>query len=109
MLSGVMIKTGVYGLMRYFLWLVPPAGQADYPLAKWGLVVALLGTITLFTGTMQALKQEQSKRLLAFHSIGQIGYILLGTGGVHEPAADRWGPMLRHSPPSPSSARCSTC
>ncbi len=80
MLSGVMIKTGVYGLMRYFLWLVPPAAQADYPLAAWGLVVALLGTITLFTGTMQALKQEQSKRLLAFHSIGQIGYILLGTG-----------------------------
>ena len=80
MLSGVMIKTGVYGLMRYFLWLVPPDGQANYPLAKWGLVVALLGTITLFTGTMQALKQEQSKRLLAFHSIGQIGYILLGTG-----------------------------
>ncbi|HOX58824.1 MAG TPA: proton-conducting transporter membrane subunit [Candidatus Paceibacterota bacterium] len=80
MLSGVMIKTGVYGLMRYFLWLVPTAAQDSYPLAKWGLVVALLGTITLFTGTMQALKQEQSKRLLAFHSIGQIGYILLGTG-----------------------------
>ena len=40
----------------------------------------MLGTITLFTGTMQALKQEQTKRLLAFHSIGQIGYILLGTG-----------------------------
>jgi formate hydrogenlyase subunit 3/multisubunit Na+/H+ antiporter MnhD subunit len=80
MLSGVMIKTGVYGLMRYFLWLVPPAAQLDFPLATWGLVVALLGTVTLFTGTMQALKQEQSKRLLAFHSIGQIGYILLGTG-----------------------------
>ena len=80
MLSGVMIKTGVYGLMRYFLWLVPADAMADYPLAKWGLVVAGLGTITLFTGTMQALAQEQSKRLLAFHSIGQIGYILLGTG-----------------------------
>ncbi len=80
MLSGVMIKTGVYGLMRYFLWLVPISAQADYPLARWGLVVATLGTITLFTGTMQALKQEQTKRLLAFHSIGQIGYILLGTG-----------------------------
>lgn len=90
MLSGVMIKTGVYGLMRYFLWLVPPAGLADYPLAPWGLVVALLGTITLFTGTMQALKQEQSKRLLAFHSIGQVGYILLGTGACMSllPAAD---------------------
>jgi hydrogenase-4 component B len=80
MLSGVMIKTGVYGLMRYFLWLVPPSAQADFPLAKWGLLVAVLGTTTLFTGTMQALKQEQSKRLLAFHSIGQIGYILLGLG-----------------------------
>ncbi len=80
MLSGVMIKTGVYGLLRYFLWLVPLEARADYPLATWGLVVALLGTITLFTGTMQALKQEQSKRLLAFHSIGQIGYILLGAG-----------------------------
>jgi len=80
MLSGVMIKTGVYGLMRYFLWLVPVGAQADYPLARWGMLVAVLGTITLFTGTMQALKQEQTKRLLAFHSIGQIGYILLGTG-----------------------------
>jgi len=80
MLSGVMIKTGVYGLMRYFLWLVPVSAQADYPLGRWGMVVAVLGTITLFTGTMQALKQEQSKRLLAFHSIGQVGYILLGTG-----------------------------
>jgi formate hydrogenlyase subunit 3/multisubunit Na+/H+ antiporter MnhD subunit len=80
MLSGVMIKTGVYGLIRYFLWLVPTSAHADYPFAKWGLVIAALGTITLFTGTMQALKQEQSKRLLAFHSIGQIGYILLGAG-----------------------------
>lgn len=80
MLSGVMIKTGVYGVMRYFLWLVPAGAQADYPLARWGMLVAVLGTITLFTGTMQALNQEQSKRLLAFHSIGQVGYILLGTG-----------------------------
>ena len=80
MLSGVMIKTGVYGLMRYFLWLVPAGALAVYPLARWGLLVAALGTVTLFTGTMQALAQEQTKRLLAFHSIGQVGYILLGTG-----------------------------
>ena len=80
MLSGVMIKTGVYGVMRYFLWLVPAEARHEYPMAGWGLVIAVLGTITLFTGTMQALKQEQSKRLLAFHSIGQVGYILLGIG-----------------------------
>ncbi len=80
MLSGVMIKTGVYGLLRSFLWLVPSSALSDYPLRTWGMLITAIGTITLFTGTMQALKQEQSKRLLAFHSIGQIGYILLGTG-----------------------------
>jgi formate hydrogenlyase subunit 3/multisubunit Na+/H+ antiporter MnhD subunit len=93
MLSGVMIKTGVYGVMRYFLWLVPVEARLEYPLARWGFLIALLGTITLFSGTMQALKQEQSKRLLAFHSIGQVGYILLGIGvcmallSVDSPAA----------------------
>ncbi|HXZ78415.1 MAG TPA: proton-conducting transporter membrane subunit [Terriglobales bacterium] len=80
MLSGVMIKTGVYGLIRYFLWLVPAQALDLYPLHSWGNIVAALGTVTLFTGTTQALQQEQSKRLLAYHSIGQIGYILLGTG-----------------------------
>ncbi|MGD0815289.1 MAG: proton-conducting transporter membrane subunit [Verrucomicrobiota bacterium] len=45
-----------------------------------GVPAAVLGTITLFTGTMQALKLEQTKRLLAFHSIGQVGYVLLGFG-----------------------------
>ena len=80
LLSGVMIKTGIYGLMRYFFWLVPAEAQADFPMARWGAALAVLGTFTLFTGTMQALKQEQTKRLLAFHSIGQAGYIVLGLG-----------------------------
>ncbi len=80
LLSGVMIKTGVYGLMRSFLWLIPAASIADYPAQTWGMILAVLGTVTLFIGTMQALKQEQSKRLLAFHSIGQVGYIILGLG-----------------------------
>jgi hydrogenase-4 component B len=80
LLSGVMIKTGVYGILRSFLWLVPVEALASYPARTWGLVIAALGTITLFIGTLQALKQEESKRLLAFHSIGQVGYILLGIG-----------------------------
>jgi hydrogenase-4 component B len=80
LLSGVMIKTGVYGLMRSFLWLIPENALPYYPNRGWGLIIAVIGTITLFVGTMQALKQEQSKRLLAFHSIGQVGYILLGLG-----------------------------
>ncbi len=82
LLSGVMIKTGVYGLIRTFLWLVPKGSSDYYPSEDWGLVIAVLGTLTLFLGTMQALKQEQTKRLLAFHSIGQVGYILLGLGAA---------------------------
>ena len=80
LLSSVVSKSGVYGIMRSFLWLVPASVQSQFPMGKWGMIVAILGTVTLFTGTMQALKQEETKRLLAFHSIGQIGYILLGTG-----------------------------
>jgi formate hydrogenlyase subunit 3/multisubunit Na+/H+ antiporter MnhD subunit len=80
LLSGVMIKTGIYGLMRSFIWLMPSQGNDWYSPAHWGVSLAILGTVTLFFGTLQALKQEQSKRLLAFHSIGQIGYILLGLG-----------------------------
>jgi hydrogenase-4 component B len=80
LLSGVMIKTGVYGLMRSFIWLVPSTALSDYPARNWGFLIATLGTATLLFGTLQALKQEETKRLLAFHSIGQVGYILLGLG-----------------------------
>ncbi|MFH0939224.1 MAG: proton-conducting transporter membrane subunit [Planctomycetota bacterium] len=80
LLSGVMIKTGVYGLIRSFLWLIPTDALSFFPCLTWGTIIAVVGAITLFIGTLQALKQEQTKRLLAFHSIGQIGYILLGLG-----------------------------
>jgi formate hydrogenlyase subunit 3/multisubunit Na+/H+ antiporter MnhD subunit len=49
-------------------------------MGTWGAILTGLGTVTLFAGTIQALRQEQTKRLLAFHSIGQVGYILLGVG-----------------------------
>ena len=80
LLSGVMIKTGVYGLMRYFLWLVPAEARLNYPLSLWGGVLLVLGTITLFTGAVQGLNQHQTKRLLAFSSISQVGYIVFGLG-----------------------------
>jgi formate hydrogenlyase subunit 3/multisubunit Na+/H+ antiporter MnhD subunit len=80
LLSGVMIKTGIYGLIRTFFWLVPNASVRGFSPFFWGGVLAVFGTITLVVGTFQALKQEQTKRLLAFHSIGQIGYIVLGLG-----------------------------
>ncbi|MBP8258358.1 MAG: peroxiredoxin family protein [Verrucomicrobia bacterium] len=80
LLSGVMIKTGIYGLIRYFLWLLPEHTGDDYPVAGWGAAMVVLGGITLFVGTMQALRQEQAKRLLAYSSMGQAGYLLFGLG-----------------------------
>ena len=80
LLSGVTIKLGIYGLIRTFFWLVPPEALPQFPAANWGAVLAIVGTITLFSGTMLALQQEQSLRLLAYHSIGQVGYIMLGLG-----------------------------
>jgi len=80
LLSGVMIKTGVYGLMRYFLWLPSKEILPIFPFKEWGYAITILGTITLYTGTAMALRQHQAKRLLAFHSIGQIGYIIFGAG-----------------------------
>lgn len=77
LLCGVLLKIGVYGLLRYFLFLLPASAQAGFPLATWGMALAFLGTLTLFVGTMQALS---SKQLLAFHSIGQMGYIALALG-----------------------------
>jgi len=76
LLSGVMIKLGLYGILRVFFQILPP-GAYSLP---WGLVLAAFGTLSLFFGTMAALLQHDSKRLLAYHSIGQVGYMLLGFG-----------------------------
>ncbi|HPC42043.1 MAG TPA: proton-conducting transporter membrane subunit [Spirochaetota bacterium] len=79
LLSGVMIKTGVYGIIRTFFWMVPKEGFNGM---VWGIIIASFGAVTLFVGTTQALKQHDAKRLHAYHSIGQMGYIILGIGSA---------------------------
>ena len=73
--SGVVNKTGVYALIRltYLLFQVMGLPQAQ------GLVV-FLGTISMFIGVTMALTQHDFKRLLAFHSISQIGYMVTAIG-----------------------------
>lgn len=73
MMSGVLIKTGIYGLFRFFS-LVP-----DPPL-WWGVVVFLLGAASAVLGVIWALGSHDLKRLLAYHSVENIGIILLGLG-----------------------------
>jgi len=75
-LSGCMVKLGVYGLVVLFTSLLP----VSHFTTVWGIGIAVLGTISIFVGTLTALQQSDSKRLLAFHTIGQMGYIWLGIG-----------------------------
>jgi len=57
---------------------------ASPSLKIWGIILALAGTGSLFAGNLTALRQTDTKRLMAFSTIGQIGYICLGLGaGVY--------------------------
>lgn len=76
MLSGALVKIGIYGLLRVFADFVP----VNASLVSWGVVIALAGAGSLFVGNLTALRQADSKRLMAFSTIGQIGYICLGIG-----------------------------
>lgn len=71
-LSGVTLKIGIYGLMRFSSWLPLPEGA--------GLVVVALGVISAILGVAFALGQHDLKRLLAYHSVENIGIILIGFG-----------------------------
>src|ERR1019366_5741936 len=72
-LSGVMLKTGIYGLLRVLTLIgsPPPA---------WGWTVLSLGVASAVLGVLWALTQHDIKRLLAYHSVENIGIILLGVG-----------------------------
>jgi len=71
-LSGVTLKLGIYGLVRFSGWLPVP------PEAGW--VVAFLGVGSAVLGVAFALGQHDLKRLLAYHSVENIGIILIGLG-----------------------------
>lgn len=73
LMSGVMIKVAVYGLMRFVLYVL---GPVDW----WGILILVLGTISAIFGIIYALKEHDIKRLLAYSSIENIGTILIGFG-----------------------------
>jgi hydrogenase-4 component B len=76
LLSGVIIKTGIYGLTRVlFDFLGTPPNW-------WGVTVLTIGTISAVLGVLYALMEHDLKRLLAYHSIENIGIILMGLGAA---------------------------
>ncbi|MBE2214727.1 MAG: NADH-quinone oxidoreductase subunit H [Opitutaceae bacterium] len=87
-LSGVAIKMGVYGLVRFSGWLPVPAA------AGWVVIVA--GMVSAVLGIAFALAQDDLKRLLAYCSVENIGVILIGLGAAMLGAAHggnglQWG------------------
>jgi hydrogenase-4 component B len=74
LMSGIMIKTAIYGLCRFFLEFL---GVGP---AWWGEVVLFLAIISSVLGVLYALMQNDLKRLLAYSSVENIGIILLGIG-----------------------------
>lgn len=74
LMSGVVIKMGIYGLVRVTLDLL---GGGP---AWWGGVVLVLGAISALLGVLYALMEHDLKRLLAYHSVENIGIILIGIG-----------------------------
>lgn len=76
LMSGIVIKTGIYGMARVFF---------DFygVLPAWaGMLVLLVGVVSALLGVLYALMEHDLKRLLAYHSIENIGIILMGFGSA---------------------------
>lgn len=74
LMSGVMLKTAIYGIVRVTFDLL-----GTFPW-WWGVIVLILGLISAVMGVLYALMQHDLKRLLAYHSVENIGIILIGLG-----------------------------
>jgi hydrogenase-4 component B len=76
LMSGIVIKTGIYGMARVFFDFcgVPPVWA--------GMLVLALGILSALLGVLYALMEHDLKRLLAYHSIENIGIILIGFGAA---------------------------
>jgi formate hydrogenlyase subunit 3/multisubunit Na+/H+ antiporter MnhD subunit len=74
LMSGVMLKTAIYGIIRVTFDLIH-----TFPW-WWGAIVLALGLVSAVMGVLYALMQHDLKRLLAYHSVENIGIILIGIG-----------------------------
>lgn len=74
LMSGVMIKLGLFMLIRMLFFILP------LPQLWWGVMILIFGASSAVLGVLYALAEHDIKRLLAFHSIENIGIILLGIG-----------------------------
>jgi NADH-quinone oxidoreductase subunit M len=78
MLSGAMIKCGAYAMIRIFL------SMFNSTMLQTSDYLAIIGIVTIIYGGLMALAQTDIKRLLAYSSISQMGYIFFGIGVIAE-------------------------
>jgi hydrogenase-4 component B len=74
LMSGAMIKLGIFGIIQFLLIDLGPTAQF------WPLLVLAAGALSALLGVLYALMEHDLKRLLAYHSVENIGIILLGVG-----------------------------
>lgn len=92
LLSGVIVKAGVYGIVRTLGVLMgdaPALGEAAARQGEaLGLAVLWAGVATMLIGVAMALWQDHAKRLLAYSTVSQVGFVLVGVGAARYLAAE---------------------
>lgn len=76
--SGILLKMGVYGLIRFVVYLFPEQLQS------WSTVLAVIGVINILYGAILACVQREFKLVLAYSSISHMGIALLGIASLEE-------------------------
>ena len=79
-LSGIMIKIGIYGILRIILPGFNYTTGVNASINILNNFIFFTGIVSMLSGVILALMQSDVKRLLAYHSISQLGYILFGIG-----------------------------
>jgi NADH-quinone oxidoreductase subunit M len=72
LLAAIMLKLGTYGFVRISLPILPQEAQ------NWAPVIAILAVIGIIYGSLACLAQTDFKRLIAFSSVGHMGFVMLG-------------------------------
>ncbi len=72
LLAGILLKMGTYGFVRIALPILPDAARV------WAPIIAVLAVIAIVYASLACLAQKDLKRLIAFSSVGHMGFVMLG-------------------------------
>jgi NADH-quinone oxidoreductase subunit M len=72
LLAGVLLKMGTYGFVRIALPILPDAARV------WAPIIGVLAVIAIVYASLACLAQKDLKRLIAFSSVGHMGFVMLG-------------------------------